>query len=144
MSSQVPALGKGSRAGPAVLAAAVLAFTLAPAAPARAFELFGIHLWGEKSSASEAVVDPVRYKARLTVVSGNRDVERDLEGQSLLRARTGEPPSGTVGRLQRAREDQANKVGQLYEEGYCGALVNIRIAGRAIESIAGTDNVGEA
>ena len=126
-----------------VLALAVASWVMQPA-PARAFELFGVHLWGEKSvDPNDVVVDPVVYEPELTLPSKIaicRTIWRCLAAD---RQEDPAQPSGTVGLLQRARDDQANLVGRLYEKGYFGAVVRIEIAGRHIEDISVSDTFAD-
>jgi translocation and assembly module TamA len=109
---------------------------------ARAFELFGIHLWGEKAEdPNDVVVDPVAYDVDLTLAVDDLDLLDELKRSSLLFTMKNSPPSGRVGLLQRARDDQANIVGKLYEDGRFGAVVRITIDGRGIDGISVTDAV---
>ena len=126
--------GQRVRSIAVALAAACTLFTPHPAA---AFELFGIHLWGEKKDPlKDVIVDPVSYEPVLALAIDDPKMLRSLERASLLINQKNVPPSGTVGLLQRAKDDQANLVGKLYEDGYFGGLVRIRIGGRLIEDIS--------
>jgi translocation and assembly module TamA len=64
-----------------------------------------------------------------------------LKDASLLITKEALPPSGLVGLVARARDDQANLIARLYEEARFGATVSIIIAGRKLESISVTDEV---
>lgn len=121
---------------------AAFALSLFQPAPAHAFELFGIHLWGEKAQdPNDVVVDPVAYDVDLSLTVDDQDLMDQMKRSSLLVGMKDSLPSGTVGLLQRARDDQANLVGKLYEDGYFGAVVRISINGRNIETISVTDAV---
>lgn len=105
--------------------------------PARAFDLFGFHLWGEKEDPlKDVIVDPVTYEPVMALTIDDPKMLRSLESASLLITRKAVPPSGTVGLLQRAKDDQANLIGKLYEDGRFGGIVKIRIDGRPIEEIS--------
>lgn len=118
------------------------ALLLLQPAPVQAFGLFGIHLWGEKTEdPNDVVVDPVAYDVELTLARGDQDLLDELKRSSLLYTMKNSLPSGTVGLLQRARDDQANLVGKLYEDGYFGAVVRISIDGRGIDRISLTDAI---
>ena len=126
--------GQRVRSIAVALAAACTLFTPHPAA---AFEFLGIHLWGEKKDPlKDVIVDPVSYEPVLALAIDDPKMLRSLERASLLINQKNVPPSGTVGLLQRAKDDQANLVGKLYEDGYFGGLVKIRIGGRLIEDIS--------
>lgn len=105
--------------------------------PAQAFDLFGFHLWGEKEDPlKDVIVDPVTYEPVMALTIDDPKMLRSLESASLLITRKAVPPSGTVGLLQRAKDDQANLIGKLYEDGRFGGIVKIRIDGRPIEEIS--------
>jgi len=111
-----------------------------------AFELFGIHLWGKKQEAVEEVEpvpDPVTYKVELSV--DNEEIKSDLESSSLLLAEETKPPSGTIGLLTRAHNDQRRLVATLYSLGYYGGTASILVNGRPYEIVpidAGLDRAG--
>jgi translocation and assembly module TamA len=113
-------------------------------APAVAFELFGIHLWGERAEdPNDVVVDPVQYDVELTLTVDDQDWLDELKRSSLLFTNKNDLPSGTVGLLQRARDDQANLVGKLYEDGRFGAVVRIMLDGRSIDAISVSDVIAQ-
>ena len=112
-------------------------------AQAAAFELFGFRLFGD-DEAKEAVVDPVEYSAAITVAGevGDASELSDALGEgSLLVRRQDEPPSGTIGLISRARDDQANLLALLYEHARYAATVSIIIAGRPLEQIDVADEL---
>lgn len=120
------------------------ALCLSVAGPdAQALELFGLKLWGSDSQAdANVIVDPVRYEPTLSLTGGNSDLQKALEASSLLIGKRDTPPSGAVGLIQRARDDQGNLIGKLYEEGRFGGTVNISFDGRPIEDISVTESLG--
>ncbi|KZL08474.1 Translocation and assembly module TamA precursor [Pseudovibrio axinellae] len=111
-------------------------FSLTAVAPAYAFELFGFHLWGEKTDSEETdtvgVPDPTAYSVEFRVVGENEDhpskIEKELQSVSLLVREIKQLPSGTSGVLARATKDFERLIGKLYEDGYYGALVEITVA----------------
>ncbi|KZK83333.1 Translocation and assembly module TamA precursor [Pseudovibrio sp. Ad13] len=104
---------------------------------AYAFELFGYHLWGEKTESDEdslaGVPDPTPYTVEFRVVGEHADqpseLEEELQSVSLLVQDVKKLPSGASGVLARATQDFERLIGKLYEDGYYGALVQITIAG---------------
>ncbi|WP_284387219.1 autotransporter assembly complex protein TamA [Devosia yakushimensis] len=99
-------------------------------APASAFEIFGIKLFESQSDAdAEAVIaDPQPYKVNLSVTETGAP-ENAVRNASALIADESEPASGAVGLLAKARGDYKRIIAALYNEGYYGGTVSIRIAG---------------
>ncbi|SDQ92067.1 autotransporter assembly complex family protein [Pseudovibrio sp. Tun.PSC04-5.I4] len=120
-------------------AASLLAIALVLCISVRteAFELFGYHLWGEKSESAEdssvGIPDPTPYTVDFHVKGESAeevsDTESDLQSASLLVQDIKQLPSGTSGVLARATKDFERLIGKLYEDGYYGALVTISVAG---------------
>ena len=108
---------------------------LLSAVPASSFELFGIHLWGEREEEviAEEVPDPVRYDVTLT--TSDESLKEKLDSVSLLVTEKDKPVSGTVGLLSRARTDKRRLVAALYAEALYGGTVTITINGRTFETI---------
>ncbi|MBB3996612.1 autotransporter assembly complex protein TamA [Aureimonas pseudogalii] len=115
------------------LLAATLAGPLVPA-PAQAFEIFGITLFGKKE-ADPAITDPVEYTATLTVAPENEDLQEVLEKASSLVADEDEPVSGSLGLLAKAKNDRRRLVAALYENSRYDGLVTIRIEGRDVADL---------
>jgi translocation and assembly module TamA len=129
--------------GNALKTLAVVAFCLSVAnTPAFAGGLFGDGLLGSRTDANADVVDPISYNVRFDLTNGDAPLESDLEAASLLIAKQDSAPSGTVGLVQRARDDWANLVGKLYELGRFGATVDISLDGRPLDSVSVTDTLG--
>jgi translocation and assembly module TamA len=110
--------------------------------PSEAFEIFGIHLFGEKDAA-EDVVDPVNYSAIVAVAADGAELTDAMSEGSLLVRRQNEPPSGTIGLISRAKDDQANLLALLYEHARYGATVTIIVGGRALDEISVADELQE-
>ena len=129
--------------------AVALAFGLLVATPVSAFELFGIRLWGEKKQTEqqiEDIPDPVYYNVELSV--DDAELKERLDSVSLLVSKRERPPSGTIGLLTRAKNDQRRLVAALFSESYYGGTVNILINGSPFETVPidaelnrGTNNV---
>lgn len=96
-------------------------------APAHAFGLFG----GKKET--EAVRDPTPYAATLN--AGGGALERKLRAASSLIGDVRKVPSGTVGLLSRARDDQQRLIGTLYQEGHYGGTVAILVNGTSYDRV---------
>jgi translocation and assembly module TamA len=122
--------------------ALALALMLLAPTPAQSFEIFGWRLFGSDDEAELAgIVDPVAYKVTLASDTADAELVARLSDSSLLVSQQELPPSGLVGLLQRAKDDQANLVAKLYERGFYGGLVRILIDGRAYETIGVTEDM---
>ena len=101
------------------------------AVPAPAFELFGIHLWGEREADDAIeVIDPLPYTVTWRVAGGDGGLQRRLETASSLWIDRETPASGNAGLLAKARGDYRRLLAALYAEGYYGPAISIRAAGR--------------
>jgi translocation and assembly module TamA len=115
----------------AVSAAALLA-ALWMAAPAAAFELFGIKFFeGKKDEAADDVIgEPQPYEVGVTVTADDKSLEKKLRNSSSLWADRDKPASGEAGLLAKARGDYRRLLAALYSEGRYGGSISIRIDGR--------------
>jgi translocation and assembly module TamA len=118
-----------------ILGAALLACT-ALVSPAHAFDLFGIHLWGEKKDAdADAVIaDPHRYTVDVSTV--DKETKKLVEGASGLVTDKDKPASGAAGLLAKARGDYRRILGALYADGRYGGTISIKVDGREASNIA--------
>ncbi|MDH6230821.1 translocation and assembly module TamA [Mesorhizobium soli] len=109
-----------------------LSLGAAPVAPAAAFDLFGMHLWGaKKTDSSEDIIgEPQNYTVDFSVSGGNEDVEKKLQGVSTLWADREKPASGAAGLLAKARGDYRRLLAALYSEGRYGGSISILVGGR--------------
>lgn len=107
------------------------------AAPAAAFELFGLKLFEDASAVdSDAVIaDPQPYRVVVTV-NADSTLEGVVRSASALVADAGEPASGAAGLLAKARGDYRRIVAALYNEGYYGGTVSIRVGGQEAAKLA--------
>jgi translocation and assembly module TamA len=122
------------------LVALFCALVLAASGSANAFSLFGIEFFGSSEDPERlGIVDPVSYDVEIEATDGDTALASRLAAASLLVNQADLPPSGFIGLLQRARDDRANLVARLYEEGRFGAIVLIKIDGRPEDQIAVTD-----
>ncbi|BBE73786.1 autotransporter assembly complex protein TamA [Oharaeibacter diazotrophicus] len=120
---------RGLSAGVAALAVCLGATTAA--GPARAFELFGVHLFGEKAPDPEASPDAQPYAIDVSVDTGDDDLATRIRDASALYAdRDDTPPPSTAAFLSRVSAEYARLVGALYAEGYYGGAVTITVDGR--------------
>jgi translocation and assembly module TamA len=119
-----------------ILGAALLACT-ALVSPAHAFDLFGIHLWGEKKDAdADAVIaDPHRYTVDVSTVD-DKETKKLVEGASGLVTDKDKPASGAAGLLAKARGDYRRILGALYADGRYGGTISIKVDGREASDIA--------
>lgn len=103
-------------------------------AEARAFEIFGLRLFGSED-AGEDIADPLNYTAMLDVDDGDEELRERLENASALVQDAEEPVSGSLGLLAKARSDREQLVAALYGEARYDGVVEIRIAGRPLDEI---------
>lgn len=114
----------------------VAAAGLGLAAPASAFEIFGIKLFEDASEAdAEAVIaDPQPYTVSV-VVNAEGSLENTVRNASALVADEDEPASGAAGLLAKARGDYRRIIAALYEEGHYGGVVSIRVGASEVTSL---------
>ena len=107
----------------------VAALSITAAAPARAFELFGIKFF-ERDQEEEADVigEPQPYSVEFVVIGD--EVESELKAASNLWADRDEPASGEAGLIAKARDDYRRLLAALYEQGRYGGSISITIDGR--------------
>ncbi len=115
--------------------AALLAFT-ALVSPAEAFDLFGIHLWGERkdADADSVIADPHKYTVEIAQ-DENKETKKLIEGASSLVADKDKPASGAAGLLAKARGDYRRILGALYADGRYGGTISIKVDGREAADI---------
>lgn len=113
-----------------LFAAALLACS-ALVSPAHAFEIFGIHLWGEKKDddADSVIADPQKYTVEIANEE-NEETKKLVEGASSLVADKDKPASGAAGLLAKARGDYRRILGALYADGRYGGNISIKVDGR--------------
>ncbi|NNF76958.1 MAG: outer membrane protein assembly factor, partial [Rhizobiales bacterium] len=114
---------------------------LAQPAQVGAFELFGIKIFGGDEETDAEVVDPVPYSAELRVENDIPSLSEKLMDGSLLVRKQDQPPSGTIGLISRARDDESNLLALLFEEAYYGGTVSTSIGGRRPDQIGVTDTL---
>ena len=115
--------------------AALLAFT-ALVSPAQAFDLFGIHLWGERKDAEADLVIADPHKYTVEIAQGeNKETKKLIEGASSLVADKDKPASGAAGLLAKARGDYRRILGALYADGRYGGTISIKVDGREAADI---------
>lgn len=111
-----------------------------PAAPPslHAFELFGVHLFGEKKPTEEELVvgTPQHYDVEFAVTDTGDNIERRLRSASRLWRDRNRPASGAAGLIATARNDYSRMLAALYQEGRYGGTISIRIDGREAADLA--------
>jgi translocation and assembly module TamA len=130
----LPKFSHAFRLGLVLTVASPLLLSAISATPAGAFELFGIHLFGEKQSDRD-VIDPVDYTISFNAGTDERDLRKSLERTSLLLADEDEPVSGDLGLVIKARDDRDRLIATLYERSLYGGIVRVTIDGRDIDSL---------
>lgn len=123
-----------SRAGLVGTFAGALLFTCASTVPANAFELFGIHLFGERKE-TETLSDPVRYALTLEAPAADKDLLKTLQTASALYSDREKPVSGDLGVVVKARDDRDRLIAALYENARYGGVVKISVNGTDIDSL---------
>jgi translocation and assembly module TamA len=112
-----------------------VALSLGPS-PALAFDLFGIHLFGDKAETRPVSPDAQRYEPTFVVTRGVSDLEARLKEASRLASEAGDaPPPSTAAFLARARGDYGRLLATLYTEGHYGGTITIEADGRPVEAI---------
>ncbi len=115
----------------ALVGALLLGSSLCAAAPAPAFSIFGIRLWGEEPADEVEVIDPQPYTVDFDVRGNDDDDLADaLENASSLWRDREEPASGRAGLIAKARGDYRRILAALYNAGYYGPVISIRVAGQ--------------
>lgn len=114
---------------------------LALPAQAGAFELFGVKLFGDDDQTDAEIVDPVAYTVELRVTRDIPSLSEKLMEGSLLVRKQDQPPSGTIGLISRARDDEANLLALLFEEAHYGGTVSTLIGGRRPDQIGVTETL---
>jgi translocation and assembly module TamA len=101
-------------------------------APAAAFELFGVRLWGEaeEPKAGFEVIDPLPFAVTFAVRGGSDDLKAALENASSLWGGQDTPASGVGGLIAQSRGDYRRILAALYANAYYGGEVSILLAGR--------------
>lgn len=103
---------------------------LGAAAPASAFELFGIHLFGKKDSEPPSP-DAISYTVDVEVPeTAARGVERGVKSASRLVSGAKELSPGPAALLATARGDYQRILATLYADGYYGGTISITVDGR--------------
>ncbi len=110
-------------------------------APSVAFELFGVKLFGGEEASESEIVDPVSYTVEVLMERDDPAVLDKLRANSLLVGKQDQPPSGTIGLISRARDDEANLLALLFEEAFYGATIRTLIAGRRPDQIDVTETL---
>jgi len=105
------------------------------AGSAAAFELFGIHLWGEREDEAADIVDPLYYDVTLTVNAEDEDLTEALTAASSLVADENRPVSGSLGLLSRARTERELLVAALYSNARYDGVVTITVGGVPIDDL---------
>lgn len=106
----------------------------AAASPALGFELFGMKFFEDEADEESVITDPQPYRVTL-VVNTQGPVGNTVRNASALIADEEEPASGAAGLLAKARGDYRRLVAALYNEGFYGGTVSIRVGGREASAL---------
>ncbi len=118
------------------LAGLVLLSFAAQPVSVQAFELFGIHLWGEKKQddADDVIAEPQRYDVEI-VAANQKEGEALVKNASQLFADKSKPASGAAGLIAKARGDYKRILAAMYADGRYGGSISITIDGREVSSL---------
>lgn len=132
------------RRGTGMIAGLLLGSTLLASAPASAFEIFGFRLWGEPEESDRIeIIDPLDYTVEFQVQTDDGRLESSLESASALWSNREEPASGKSGLISRSKGDYRRLLAALYDAGYYGGEISIRLAGvEAADLTLAADLVG--
>ncbi len=112
---------------------------------ANAFELFGIHLFGEKKEDLDSSGQPgITYEVLFDVAPKNAAVKERLQNASTLNNLVKRKPRDSAGLKARAEADMPRLIAALYSEGYYGGTAEISIAGRPVDAIEPGSSLGPA
>ena len=104
---------------------------IGPISNAQAIELFGKCFGSscaEQSESDPEITDPRFYEVNLNI-SSPEDVQAVIEGRSQLWRNRDAAVPGSAGLLSRARGDYKRIISALYDEGYYGGSVSIKVNG---------------
>ncbi|TGV26923.1 autotransporter assembly complex family protein [Mesorhizobium sp. M4B.F.Ca.ET.143.01.1.1] len=118
-----------------LLAALCSAVFIVESRPATAFEIFGIKLWGSSSDEDADIVDPLRYSVTIEAPDADKDLVKNLENASTLKADEERPVSGSLGLLAKARADREGLVAALYADARYEGVVTITIEGKPLDDL---------
>jgi translocation and assembly module TamA len=122
------------KAGTALAVAAALACGPLFAAPASAFEIFGMKFF-EDEEETTAVIDPVNYTLTLNPGTDDDDLTEAIENTARLKQDEGKPVSGDLGLVIKARDDRDRILAALYENARYGGVVSVTINGQDLDSL---------
>ncbi len=105
--------------------------------PAAAFDLFGIHLWGARTTSEGdfEIIDPLPYRVSLNVHGDESGLKSRLESASSLWTDRETPASGSTGLLSKARGDYRRLLAALYGAGFYGPVISIRADGQEVADL---------
>ncbi|MEM8541637.1 MAG: BamA/TamA family outer membrane protein, partial [Pseudomonadota bacterium] len=105
-----------------------------------AFELFGRCIIGQcedaDAQADAELIDPKRYEIDLQIDGGNEVVETAVKSASELWRGRESPVGGSAGVISRARGDYTRILAALYNSGYYGGSISIRLLGQQAADLA--------
>ena len=106
-------------------------------APARAFDLFGLKLFGDTGETKPASPDAQRYTLEVAVAGGDAELQKRIRAASLLALDAEDaPPPSTAAFVSRAKAEYGRILAALYAEGRFGGTITIAAAGRPVETLA--------
>ena len=118
------------------LAALLVCGALAAAAPAFAFEIFGIRLWGSpEDDTSIDIIDPLAYTVAFDVETDDERLATTIRNASNLWSDREEPASGRAGLLAKSKGDYRRILAALYNAGFYGGEISITAHGREVADL---------
>lgn len=105
-----------------------------------ALEIFGRCIFGEcesaEAKADAELIDPKRYQIDLQIEGGDEAVEAAVKSASELWRGRESPVGGSAGVIARARGDYQRILAALYNSGYYGGSISIRLLGEQAADLA--------
>jgi translocation and assembly module TamA len=121
---------------PVFCVAATCLLGLGAAHEARAFDLFGVHLFGDTSQEAPSP-DAQPYTVDVSVQNADQALTETVRAASHLWAdRDGKAPPSTPAFLAKAKADYAAIISGLRQAGYYGGRITIEVGGKPLETIA--------
>ncbi len=111
---------------------------LLAAAPTWSFEVFGFQLFGggdEEDEDAVEILNPQPYSVTFQTSGDDEKVDALLQASSALVQRQGTPASGASGLIATARADYRRLLAALYEEGFYGPRISIRLQGNEVSQL---------
>jgi len=109
--------------------------------PVKAFEVFGLCLFGNCKHVSVDVIDPVLFEVEVTIENDIHGVDDAVRSSSALWTNRRKAAAGTAGLLATAQGDYKRILAGLYNDARYGGEISIRINGREAADLDLSDRI---